>query len=73
MYTNIYINRTRYKKEPGEYSAPLFLYLVVLDMFGLYKYMFDLMNGKLPHVIYNYCNIIDHCYRTLDELITISR
>ena len=56
-------------KGPREHSNALFIDLLILDVFKLYKYvictvMFDLINQQLPHNLSLYCQVIDHSYAT---------
>ena len=50
-------------------SDPLFKRLRILNVYNLHDlsistFMFDLVNGNLPHILIEYCDIIEHSYST---------
>ena len=50
-------------------SDPLFKGLRILNVYNLHDlsistFMFDLVNGNLPHILIEYCDIIEHIYST---------
>ena len=56
-------------KAPRDHSTLLFYDLQILDVYQLYEYciasiMYDLINGKLPHNVNDYCQKMNHSYGT---------
>ena len=50
-------------------SKPIFQRLQILDIFQLHRlcvcsFMFNLINGNLPHCITRYCSFVSHRYST---------